>query len=172
MRLTGEAESDASDFVFLNVCYRLPPAICETTSSSFYNGQLTSGWKERDIVFQHPVLFVETPPEDLPDSDADKRKSPYEASVVATIMKYLVEFGVPANRCLAITPYDKQRQQLKEACADSMGATPQESGLLVDTPDSCQGGERDVVIMSQALQSRYRPVPEFIADLRRVNVAS
>jgi len=91
--------------------------------------------------------IVEEPPKDSQDSSRNST-TPKDIAVV--------------------TPFRRHRALLKETLKDFLG-----EGLVVDTVERLQGGERKVIIYSAAVSSpsALMDLQEFILDVTRTNVA-
>lgn len=69
-----------------------------------------------------------------------------------------------------LTPYKEQRDLVKKALRAQLGEEIAQGAARVETVDSFQGQEADVVIFSAVRASRGKGVG-FLADVRRLNVA-
>ncbi len=69
-----------------------------------------------------------------------------------------------------ISPYRQQVERLREAVAASPGLQPYAGNIAVNTIDSFQGAERDIVYIS-LVRSNGESAIGFLSDIRRTNVA-
>ncbi len=87
-----------------------------------------------------------------------------EAETVARMIRELVSLGVEPGSIGVITPYKLQRSTLA-----SMLENLVKKGLEIDTVDSFQGREKDVIILSLTCTSA--PSFDFVSNPHRLNVA-
>lgn len=106
-----------------------------------------------------PVVFV-----DVEGADSGKA-CPRQAEIACKIAEILVASGVAPNEIGIITPYRAQQSLIRRRLFTDAKRVPH---LSVDTVDSFQGGEREVIILSLA---RSDGVTSFLADKKRLNVS-
>src|SRR5690606_15889741 len=91
-----------------------------------------------------------------------KGRSPYEANIVAEIVKDLKSNGVEFKNIGILTPYRAQVREIKKALDKVIGGidTEETESLFIDTVDRIQGQERDYIIYSMSnsnpLESKLR----------------
>ncbi len=154
-RLKEQAESAAPRILtLLDTQYRMHPEIMGVSNRLYYSGRLTSGVASEDRVppVGPPILFLPV------GSDSDGRSNPAEARVVRDLVEALRE-RVPAESIGVISPFRAQVVLLRRLLEDT--------GVVADTVERFQGGERDVIVIS-FVRSRGTG---FVFDDRRFNVA-
>ncbi len=158
----------------LNVQYRMHEAIMSFSNHQFYNGELIAHdtnklalLKEQDA----PILFVDTAGcgfEEL--SEETSLSNPEEASFTLKILAaQLAEYNNLQLSIGVITPYKKQAILLNELLLHSEELLDYKQ-LAINTIDSFQGQERDVIIIS-LVRSNTNNIIGFLSDTRRMNVA-
>ncbi|XP_069358997.1 probable helicase senataxin isoform X2 [Maniola hyperantus] len=163
-RLTSCSELWAeSPVVLLDQQYRMHPAIAEYPNRAFYDGRVRS--------VPPPVAGLAGPPYMvLGISSGDKGQgasgaNEMEAWGVARLAAALARQARARHLSLAvITPYSAQRDLLRDYLRHLHA--PSEARVEVNTVDSFQGQERDVVVVSLA---RSHGVG-FLTDAGRMNV--
>lgn len=161
----------------LKIQYRMNREIQEIPSRLFYGGSLEAspGAASRRLTvhpgISHdpginriidpglPVVFV-----DVEGSDSGKA-CPIQAEIACKITETLVASGVAPREIGIITPYKAQQSLIRRRLFSESKSGPY---LSVDTVDSFQGGEREVIILSLA---RSDGVTSFLADKKRLNVS-
>ncbi|KAL9915000.1 putative helicase senataxin isoform 2-T2 [Glossina fuscipes fuscipes] len=148
----------------LNVQYRMHPEICKWPNLYFYKNNLIDGANTRKL--QTPIKSFVMLSLDYTQNDHGgdgKISNSMEAEFVAKLLKALDDY-IPnkSNSYGVITPYAQHRQTLNTAIK-SMGL----SNIMVNTIDSYQGLEKDVIIISNARTSGIG----FLASPQRLNVA-
>jgi predicted RecB family nuclease len=165
--------------IFLPVTWRLAPALCEFTSSVFYDGRLTplEGLEHQRLLgtgaYDEPGLYLT-----LVDHDRNRNWSEEEIEVIDRIVTRLMNPDVAwmdraqtarrieSTDILVVAPYNAQVSRLADRLATW--------GVPVGTVDKFQGQEAPVVIYSMAT-SRPEDAPrgmEFLYSLNRLNVAT
>ncbi|MCU7548990.1 AAA domain-containing protein [Chitinophagaceae bacterium LB-8] len=166
--------------VLLEEQYRMNELIMGYSSQVFYNSKL----KAHPTVAQQ-LLF----PEDRPLSFIDTAGCGFDEKLEGTsicnpeeasfLLKYLQDLALKLNDYYApgnfpsiavISPYKHQVEMLKEQMLLVSGLAPFINYISVNTIDSFQGQERDVVCISMA-RSNTENVIGFLSDIRRMNVA-
>jgi DNA replication ATP-dependent helicase Dna2 len=161
----------------LRIQYRMNDGIQDIVSRVFYSGMLKAAEEvaNRKLSIEgdnldmgglgdvldpdRPVIFVDTP------SKGTGKTSPEEAQVASIITGELIRRGVGPESIGIITPYRAQQALIREYLTRIGFPTP---GLIVNTVDRFQGGEREVIILSL---SRSDNVTSFLADRKRLNVS-
>jgi len=113
------------------------------------------------------------------DEQESTKSNPLEAEIAKKIVKEIVEKllkdsqdssrkSITPKDIAVVTPFRRHRALLKETLKDFVG-----EGLVVDTVERLQGGERKVIIYSAAVSSpsALMDLQEFILDVTRTNVA-
>ena len=153
--------------VLLDEQYRMHQNIMQFSSQEFYGGKLlahssvASGLLFNDDI---PFLFIDTAGCGFSEkSEGTSMANPEEA---AFVFNYITNFlpGIEPFSVAVISPYREQIRLLKELFSAMT------NNISVNTIDSFQGQERDMVIISM---TRSNPDVEigFLADIRRMNVA-
>lgn len=156
---------------------RMPKAIADFVSVSFYAGRLQTGIsrEHRDPLFGAPFAFVDT--SKLPGRREQSGRareawgqSGYVNKAEADLLAELAMFYHRRGADWAvIVPYRAQLAMIKAALAPRIGDVKL-TGLNVGTVDSFQGGERDVILWGFTRSNRDGRIG-FLRELRRVNVA-
>ncbi len=174
-RLLTESKDDAR--LMLKEQYRMHETIMRFPSDQTYGGQLrahasVASRTLREVLRQGahvdapPVLFLDTAGKGFDESKAPQTESlrnEGEAGLVVARVRELLAAGLDARELAVITPYRAQALWLREQLID-LGE------LEVDTVDSFQGREKDVIIVS-LVRSNSEQQLGFLEDLRRLNVA-
>jgi superfamily I DNA and/or RNA helicase len=166
--------------VLLEEQYRMHETIMAFSSGEFYEGRL----KAHPSVANHllflndqPLAFIDTAGCGFEEKlQGTSISNPEEASFLLKHLAGLVnqlksiykENGFPSIG--VISPYKHQVEILKELLLSSAELFEVRSAFTVNTIDSFQGQERDVVYISMT-RSNAENVIGFLADIRRMNVA-
>lgn len=153
--------------VLLDEQYRMHQNIMQFSSHEFYGGKLKAhssviaGLLFNDDI---PFLFIDTAGCGFTEkSEGTSMANPEEA---AFVFNYITNFlsGVEPFSIAVISPYREQIRLLKELFSEMT------TNVSVNTIDSFQGQERDMVIISM---TRSNPDGEigFLSNIRRMNVA-
>lgn len=105
-----------------------------------------------------PVVFLHVEGEEVLEKDGS-RFNEVEVDIIKKIVSELKGLGVKSEQIGVITPYRAQRNRIKEALKDD--------DLEVNTVDSFQGREKDVIIFSITSTKDL----DFVDDENRLNVA-
>ena len=154
-RLKAIAEKDAPErLTLLDVQYRMHPDIMEVSNRLYYGGALSSGVsrEERASPVGRSLTFVPV------DQVSEGRTNLAEAHAVRDLVKSLLGTVSPEDIGV-ISPFRAQVVVLRGLLA--------ETGVVVDTVERFQGGEREVIVLS-LVRSRGSG---FVFDDRRFNVA-
>ena len=160
--------------------YRMNETIAGFSSQEFYQNKL----RAHPSVAQHtlfandkPLLFIDTAGCGFEEKrEGSGLSNPEEADFLLKQLshytKELLEFYTPANfpTIGVIAPYRHQVEALKEAVATHPILQPLLHAINVNTIDSFQGQERDVIYISLT-RSNADSVIGFLSELRRTNVA-
>jgi superfamily I DNA and/or RNA helicase len=166
--------------VLLEEQYRMHQTIAGFSSNAFYEGRL----KAHPSVATHlvsagdqPLLFIDTAGCGFDEKlEGTSISNPEEASF---LIKHLIHFvngikqantGINFPRIAVISPYKHQVELLKESVVSTPDLEEIRSNIAVNTIDSFQGQERDVVYISM-VRSNAENIIGFLSDIRRMNVA-
>ncbi|XP_065361454.1 uncharacterized protein Setx [Calliphora vicina] len=149
----------------LQTQYRMHPEICRWPNQYFYRNELINGKTILDFTKSPlvPFCILNMAYTQHNFSSNGKIENNLEADFVAKLLKALDGF-IPNkyNSYGVITPYAHHRATL-ESSIRSMGLT----NIMVNTIDSYQGLEKDVIVISNA---RTRGIG-FLSNPQRLNVA-
>ncbi len=154
-RLKSEVLSGHSDRItLLDIQYRMHPEIMDVSNRLYYDGALRAGIDagERQPPMGLPLSFVPV------DSVSEGRSNRAEARAVNDLVRSISEH-TPAENIGVISPFRAQVVLMRQLLDGT--------GVMVDTVERFQGGERDVIILS-LVRSRGST---FVFDDRRFNVA-
>ncbi len=166
--------------ILLQEQYRMNEQIMGYSSKVFYENKLLA----HDTVAGHllypgdePLLFVDTAGCGYDEKTEEVSTSnPEEAAFLLRHLTGLVlnlaAHYTPASfpTVAVISPYRQQIQVLKELLAHAPELKPYLASISVNTIDSFQGQERDVVYISMT-RSNASGTIGFLSDTRRMNVA-
>jgi len=157
--------------------YRMNNAIMEFSSREFYGGRLkANGAVANRLLFDGdlPMSFVDTAGcgfDEKPDGTSSV--NPEEAGFLLKHLQQLADkiqlTGQSFPTVAIISPYKGQIRILKELFEASYLAAHADK-ISINTIDSFQGQERDVVYISMT-RSNPEGIIGFLADTRRMNVA-
>lgn len=162
--------SEAPDYAksMLRTQYRMPLTIGNMISQFFYENNLENGdiCKLKKPIYNTKNLnWLDT--SKIKDCfEDDKNGSPKnkkEAEIITNLIKDIRSRGID-NRIAVITPYKGQKRVIKKLIRESSLL----ENVAVDTIDSFQGDEADLVIFST---TRSKKPTEFFKDNARLNVA-
>eukprot|EP00746_Dinoflagellata_sp_MGD_P006801 gnl/MRDRNA2_/MRDRNA2_113405_c0_seq1.p1 gnl/MRDRNA2_/MRDRNA2_113405_c0~~gnl/MRDRNA2_/MRDRNA2_113405_c0_seq1.p1 ORF type:complete len:1143 (+),score=223.49 gnl/MRDRNA2_/MRDRNA2_113405_c0_seq1:269-3430(+) len=158
--------------------YRMHPTISAFPRNHFYSGQLLdgigaehrpapAGFKWPDPA--RPVALVPVLGQEKQDGTSWENMA--EASKVVLIVGQIVQAGMDTSEVGVVTPYASQSRLLRRLLAKAGVSTGRDhGGVEVNSVDSFQGREKDVVVMS-CVRASARGGIGFTSDWRRVNVA-
>jgi DNA replication ATP-dependent helicase Dna2 len=155
-RLKQAATRHAPERVtLLRIQYRMHPEIMGVSNRLYYGGALESGVTaaERRPIHGRPVRFVPV------EADVDGRSNPREVDAVRRVVEELLEAGLGPREIGVIAPFRAQVFLLRAAL--------ESTGVVADTVERFQGGEREAIVLS-LVRSRFS---RFVLDERRFNVA-
>ncbi|KAL0032313.1 hypothetical protein WJX79_004546 [Trebouxia sp. C0005] len=175
----------------LSVQYRMHPFIRQFPSQHFYNNQLLDGASviaeanSRDVMYDHgymkPYIFFDVSTGRESRQGTGSLRNQGEADLAAALFfelrSMLVDAhhakkeGVKATKVGVITPYRQQRKCLQDTFLALCAENAKE--VVIETVDSFQGKQMDVVIMScvRASEPGLQTGIGFVSDIRRMNVA-
>ncbi len=166
--------------VMLNEQYRMNAAIMNYSSQVFYKNELKA---HKSVAGQllftddEPFLFVDTAGCGFDEKpEGTSTVNPEEA---AFAFKYLIRLIKEIEQQLngknfpgvaVISPYREQIRLLKEHLNDTPDLVKYSDSVSVNTIDSFQGQERDMVLISMVRSNNDGEIG-FLSDIRRMNVA-
>ena len=161
--------------VLLNEQYRMNPQIMAFPNRWFYEGKLIAhkSTADRYIHKQSGVLFIDTAGtgfEEEQNSETQSIANRGEANFLRENWQFLLpnKLGDNPLSVALIAPYSEQVRLLASEFEAELKTSP--SNLQVQTIDSFQGQERDVVVISLVRSNERREIG-FLRDYRRMNVA-
>ncbi|MBI4971014.1 MAG: AAA family ATPase [Candidatus Omnitrophica bacterium] len=158
----------------LRVQYRMHEKIMNFSSKEFYGGDLIADESVRlhtlsDVkhvkrcpVTEEVVIFLDTAGRGFLEHGSQSRFNVEESDLVVLELAKLLEAGVRPEDIAVISPYSAQVRLL----ADQVN----NPNIEVDSVDSFQGREKEVVIVS-LVRSNLEGELGFLNDTRRMNVA-
>ncbi|XP_029342064.1 uncharacterized ATP-dependent helicase C29A10.10c [Acyrthosiphon pisum] len=143
----------------LNTQYRMHKEICLFPSKYFYKGEIKTApsVKMRKQLSFHPYMILEH--ESLQDNTGEVNIG--EANMIVTLVDILLNSECRSLTVAVLTPYHKQREQI------NILLKKKKISLNVNTIDSFQGGECDVLLISTVRTNGVG----FMDDICRLNVA-
>ena len=163
--------------VLLQTQYRMNKEIMSWSNTYFYNGRLQAHDTVEDRHFEGdeaPIVFIDTAGAgylEVLNQESRSYYNPPEAEVLAHHLKGLISKGNKAEPLSigVIAPYRQQIRYLEEALP-TLVELPEAWSLTINTIDSFQGQERDVMYISFT-RSNHQGEIGFLSDYRRTNVA-
>ena len=169
-----------SNKIMLDTQYRMPGEIADTLSHAFYEDKYLSWQGKRNLpsvlpfLSKKPYIIIDTSgagssryEQKLPESC----RNDFEAKLIETIVKKMVQNGQDMDEVGIISAYKKQVEAIVKGLRPLLG---EKSSAVAATLDSFQGQERDVILYSFT-RSSQRPAHirriGFLNELRRLNVA-
>lgn len=166
--------------VMLEEQYRMHATIMGYSATSFYNSQLrahASVASQTLFTDDSPLAFIDTAGCGFEEKlDGTSTTNPEEA---AFLFKHLGRLAVeldthyPADQfpsIAVISPYKQQVELLKEQLQHAPDLHKYGNRISVNTIDSFQGQERDIVYISMTRSNTENKIG-FLSDIRRMNVA-
>ena len=152
----------------LKVQYRMHESIMAFSNRKFYSDELTAHETvaSRLLGSSIPLEFIDTAGcgfDEQAGEEGDSRANPEEVQVMVKHFDQLKQENGGAWSTAIISPYRAQVELLQREFA-------QMQGVVVNTIDSFQGQERDVVYLS-LVRSNEKGEIGFLRDYRRMNVA-
>lgn len=164
----------------LEVQYRMHTSIMGYSSKVFYGNKLQAHASVAShLLFAEdsPLLFLDTAGCGFDEKqDGTSTFNPEEASL---LFKHVVQLTRQLSGQIAeknypsiavISPYKEQINVLKEYLQQASELAPWHKQITVNTIDSFQGQERDIVYISMT-RSNSKGEIGFLSDIRRMNVA-
>jgi predicted DNA helicase len=152
----------------LNIQYRMHEAIMAYSNRKFYGNELKAheSVAARTLGESLPLEFIDTAGcgfEEKSGEDGESRSNPEEITVLRKHFDQLREAASDRWNAAVISPYRAQVELLQQEFAGV-------EDVAVNTIDSFQGQERDVVYIS-LVRSNEKSEIGFLRDYRRMNVA-
>ena len=158
--------------------YRMTEPIMGFSSKEFYNDRLKAHPSvARQLLFlgDLPLTFIDTAGCGFDEKlEGTSSVNPEEA---AFLIRHLTQLAETLNTdadnfptIAVISPYKEQIRIIKELLLNSDALLPYAGKISVNTIDSFQGQERDVVYISMVRSNSTGDIG-FLADIRRMNVA-
>ena len=166
--------------VLLEEQYRMNKQISGFSSGEFYEGKLKPhGSVANHLLFAEdkPLLFIDTAGCGYEEVlEGTKISNPEEANFLAQQLESYFKllhkhYKIDSFPTIGvIAPYRHQVELLKESIASNEAFSEVAKAISVNTVDSFQGQERDVIFISLT-RSNADNVIGFLAEVRRMNVA-
>ena len=166
---------------FLNVQYRMNETIMEFSNGQFYENQLQAAEEVKSWKLNKggdlPVSFIDTAGCGFGEEINPKTESKFNSGEYFIFREYFLQFvktladneeEVPSIAVIA--PYKAQAVYLKEEFLGDELLAPFSEFVSINTIDSFQGQERDVVFIT-LVRSNEKNEIGFLSDYRRMNVA-
>lgn len=160
---------EAPDYAkgMLKTQYRMPTSIGNMVSKFFYDEELENGENctdKKSLFFEKNLNWLDT--SKIKNNMEDDNKSPFnlvEVKIIKDLIKSIRDKKID-SRIAVITPYKGQKREIKRA----LDKENLKDKVFVDTVDSFQGDEADIVIFSV---TRAKKKTEFFSKDARLNVA-
>ncbi len=168
--------------VMLQKQYRMHKDIMGFSSNYFYQNELIADESVANrLIFpeDQPILFIDTAGCGFNESVNPETKSTFNKEEAHLLIRHLIQLisTIGTERIIEenlqigiISPYKAQVVILKELVEQNPLLQPVISQLVIDTVDSFQGRERDIIYISM-VRSNSRGEIGFLNDHRRMNVA-
>ena len=159
---------------FLNIQYRMSPDILEFSNIEFYNRKIKSYKQSSQNLISisqgKRVVFIDTCGADMYETWEEEIQSYFNEGEIQILLKiYEQELCLNSQISLGIlSPYSAQTYKLKQSFYQYL--TKQNLNLEINTIDSFQGSEREVIFLS-LVRSNENGEIGFLNDYRRMNVA-
>lgn len=168
-----------SAVVMLNEQYRMHEQIMHYSSAHFYHSALQAHQSVKDhrlFPDDQPLLFVDTAGCGFDEKqDGTATSNPEEGAFLYRHLNHLVKSlsSYDAGNFPSIgiiSPYRRQVEWLQDALNHQSALAPYRSSITVNTIDSFQGQERDIIYISLTRSNTENRIG-FLTDIRRMNVA-
>ncbi|XP_026325144.1 helicase sen1 isoform X2 [Hyposmocoma kahamanoa] len=166
-RLTSCAENwkEGSPVILLNRQYRMHPEIAEYPNRAFYGGHITTTSPPRPDIPLPPYCIISISSGDKGQGASGANEM--EAWGVSRLVTALNSLLRPRGLSLAVvTPYNAHKELIKRNLKLLQDPADTCAPVEVNTVDSFQGQERDIVVVSLARSSGVG----FLTDTGRMNV--
>jgi ATP-dependent RNA/DNA helicase IGHMBP2 len=174
--LEKQIEINPDSVTLLETQYRMNEQIMQYSSEVFYENKLNAAESVKShLVFKTDlaVEFIDTAGCSFNENlEGTSSTNPDEADLLIKYLGiYLNNNSIDKNVSIAvISPYKKQVDYLKENIINMPDYERFKSNIVVNTIDSFQGQERDIVCISMC-RSNDKGDIGFLFDIRRMNVA-
>lgn len=165
--------------IMLTEQYRMHESIMTFSSRLFYEGKLSAHSSvAKHTVFDSdtPLQFIDTAGCGFFESIDSESKSSYNAEEADLLVRHLksyleavLENNATIHSIGVISPYKSQVEQLHKRIHEEIELETAPA-IAVNTVDSFQGQERDVIYIS-LVRSNEKGDIGFLSDIRRMNVA-
>ncbi len=166
--------------VMLNEQYRMHEQIMGYSSNIFYAGKMQAAPSvAKHLLFpgDQPLVFIDTAGCGYEEKqEGFSTANPEEAALLfkhlATLIATLTQHYNPTEfpSIAVVSPYSRQIELLKEHLLQDPTLKDHRSHIAVNTIDSFQGQERDIVYISMTRSNPDSRIG-FLSDIRRMNVA-
>jgi superfamily I DNA and/or RNA helicase len=147
------------------------------SAATFYDNQLKAHASVENHTLgndEHPLQFIDTAGCGFEEKTSGTAISnPEEAAFVIGYLKQLSaekQWGNDFPTVGIISPYRKQIDELKEALLQTPELLPYQQQITINTIDSFQGQERDMILISMTRSNNDNRIG-FLSEIRRMNVA-
>ncbi len=155
-----------SNKTMLTTQYRMPPMIGTMISELFYDGKIENGRgteKKHPLYFDTSISLIDmSKVHEYSEKEEGSPTNEYEAQYVVYLIQSIRSI-CPKARIAVVTPYKGQKRVICSKLPQKM-----DNNVVVDTVDSFQGDEAEVVIYCTTRANKKTP---FFSDYRRLNVA-
>ena len=163
----------------LTTQYRMNEAIMEFPNREFYEGRLVADAQVADHTIypgDRPFLFIDTAgcgfeEKQVGTSTSNPEEAAFLVNYFLRYWKELSEAGIPLKDLSIgiIAPYKEQLEAIRLA-VENAGSPPFGQQLSINTVDSFQGQERDIILISMTRSNPDSRIG-FLSEIRRMNVA-
>jgi ATP-dependent RNA/DNA helicase IGHMBP2 len=168
--------------VMLKKQYRMHHQIMGFSNNYFYNGDLVASEAVKDrllIPSDKPIMFIDTAGCGFTESTNSETRSIFNTEEAHLLIRHLVMYvqQIGIQKIMddqlqigIISPYKEQVLLLRELTDENIELKPLAGQITIDTADSFQGRERDIIYIS-LVRSNTQGEIGFLNDRRRMNVA-
>jgi predicted DNA helicase len=163
----------------LTTQYRMNAGIMEFSNRKFYEGKLLADAFVADhTIFpgDAPFLFIDTAgcgfeEKQVGTSTSNPEEAAFLVNYFIRYWKDVTDAGIPAKDLSIgiIAPYKEQLEAIRQA-VENAGSVPFIQQLSINTVDSFQGQERDIILISMTRSNPDNRIG-FLSEIRRMNVA-
>jgi superfamily I DNA and/or RNA helicase len=162
----------------LDVQYRMNELIMGFSNEQFYEGRLQAHESvethsiQLSGQYEDPIEFVDTAGCGFEEKENPETKSRYNEGEYLIIRKHLDDLLTRADENYSIgilSPYKEQVEYISRQLKHDLDHFPN-ANITIDTVDSFQGQERDVMYISLVRSNTENQIG-FLSDTRRMNVA-
>jgi hypothetical protein len=135
--------------------YRMNATIADFANDAFYETPLAHGAENADAQIDNlePMIGLNVAGSESQTGRTASKYNPEEARIVVRSVKHTISKGVPPEDIGVITPYTAQISEIWDKL-DGLDIEGTDS-IKVDTIDSFQGSERDVIILSFVRSNKH-----------------